>query len=113
MDCQECGFVVQGTSVCPVCGAALPAVILDSRPFDAPPRLPAQRWELTAPESYLLRYGPGRDVRPVSAFKLALMDLIARGALTLKGALVRRRWAPGTRAYMRRDVAGSLRSREL
>ena len=90
---------VEGTpSVCPCCGAALPGVILDPGRFDEPPRLPARRWELTAPESYLLRYGPGRDVRPVSAFKLAMMDLVARGALTVNGVFVRRRWVRGTRA---------------
>src|SRR5215210_1701595 len=61
------------------------------------PPLPYERWELTAPESYLLRYGLGRNVPAVCAFKLALMDLVARRALSLKGAWVRRRWAPGRR----------------
>ena len=61
------------------------------------PRLPDERWELTAPESYLLRYGLGRDVPAVVVFKLGLMDLVARRALTLKGAWVPRRWAPGRR----------------
>ena len=59
------------------------------------PRLPSTPWELNAPESYLLRHGLGKDVRSVVVFKLGLMDLVARRALTLKGAWVRRRWAPG------------------
>jgi hypothetical protein len=74
---------------CPGCGATFPVTIRG-------PRLPDEPWELTAPESYLLRSGLGWDVPAVSAFKLGLMDLVARRALTLKGAWVRRRWAPGT-----------------
>jgi len=61
------------------------------------PRLPDEPWELTAPESYLLRYGLGWGVPSVSVFKLGLMELVARRALTLRGSWVRRRWAPGRR----------------
>ena len=38
------------------------------------------RWELTAPESYALLYGP-KDARQI--FKLALLELVARGYLEL------------------------------
>jgi len=38
------------------------------------------RWELTAPESYALLYGP-KDARQI--FKLALLELVARGHLEL------------------------------
>ena len=58
------------------------------------PNLP---WELTAPESYVLYHGP--NAGGGSAFKLALLDLVARGALHLvevegAGGLSRRRKGP-------------------
>ena len=59
------------------------------------PRLPDEPWTLTAPESYVLLYGLGDKTHAQAAFKLALMELVARQALTLPGAWVRRRWAPG------------------
>jgi hypothetical protein len=42
---------------------------------------PATAWTLTAPESYVLLHGPHASGR--ETFKLALLDLIARGALRL------------------------------
>jgi hypothetical protein len=51
---------------------------------------------LTAPESYLLRYGDC-DPRPARVFELAVKELIVRGALRLEGARVRRRLLPGER----------------
>jgi hypothetical protein len=90
MNCDECGVDLDGHSVCPRCGSTSPLTIRG-------PRLPDEPWQLTAPESYLLRYGLDRDARPVSAFKLALMDLVTRQALTLNGAWIPRRWAPGMR----------------
>lgn len=59
------------------------------------PRLPDEPWPLTAPESYVLRYGLGNNAHGLHAFKLALTELVARRALDLRGAWVRRRWAPG------------------
>ena len=59
------------------------------------PRLPDEPWPLTAPESYVLRYGLGNNAQSLHAFKLALTELVARRALDLRGAWVRRRWAPG------------------
>jgi hypothetical protein len=43
----------------------------------------------------LLRYGLGDDAHATNAFTLALTELVARQALILRGAWVRRRWAPG------------------
>ena len=49
--------------------------------------LPTDRWELSAPESYLLRYaGGGR--KGIGAFALALKELVARDALRTEGARV-------------------------
>ena len=90
MTCFRCGADVYEQSACPGCGATL-----SSSPRG--PRLPAERWELTAPESVVLRYGP-RDRTPANAFKVALMELVARRALSLDGAWLRRRWAPGRRS---------------
>lgn len=92
MNCRRCGRELHGHTVCPGCGATLPV---------APrgPRLPDEPWELTAPESYLLRYEPTNSASSREAFKLALMDLIARDALTLRGAWVPRRWRRGARPW--------------
>jgi hypothetical protein len=59
--------------------------------------LPADRWELTAPESYLLRF-TGCKPRGIDAFTLALQELVARDALGLQGARIPRRLGIGTRA---------------
>ena len=88
MQCHECGVEALGHSACPGCGATLPVTIRG-------PRLPVEPWPLTAPESYVLRYGLGNHAHALAAFKLALTELVARRALTLQGAWVRRRWAPG------------------
>ena len=62
------------------------------------PQLPDEPWTLTAPESCVLRCGVrGKDFRALDVFKLALMDLVARRALTLRGAWIRRRWTPRRR----------------
>jgi hypothetical protein len=61
----------------------------------APPPLPSRRWELTAPESHLLRYGD--DASGSTAFKLALMELVTRGALRLEAGWIRRWPGRGTR----------------
>jgi hypothetical protein len=57
--------------------------------------LPPDAWELTAPESYLLRYAEHGPI-PIEAFKLALKELVARNALRVTGAEVARKWLPGT-----------------
>lgn len=54
---------------------------------------PRTRWELSAPESYVLLNGPGAS--GAEAFKLALLELVTRGSLRLatgqrKGAFGRR-----------------------
>ena len=59
------------------------------------PQLRDEPWELTGPESHVLRYGLGNHAESMAGFKLALTELIARQALTLQGAWVRRGWAPG------------------
>jgi hypothetical protein len=41
-----------------------------------------RRWELTAPESYALLHGPKRE-HGTQAFKLALIELIARKKISL------------------------------
>src|SRR5947208_3626216 len=43
---------------------------------------PATRWGLTAPESYAVLNGP--NASGSEAFKLGLMELVARGALALE-----------------------------
>ena len=43
----------------------------------------------------MLRYGLGDRTHALHGFKLALQELVARQALTVQGAWVRRRWAPG------------------
>lgn len=88
MPCPECGVDVRGYSACPGCGTALPVTV-------SAPSLPDEPWELTAPESYVLRYGLGDRTHALHGFKLALQELVARQALTVQGAWVRRRWAPG------------------
>jgi hypothetical protein len=45
--------------------------------------LPSQAWELTAPESYLLRYAEHGPIA-IEAFKLALKELVASNALRLE-----------------------------
>ena len=59
------------------------------------PQLPAQAWELTAPESYVLRQ-VGRAL-PAVVVRFALVELVARGALRLESARVRHGWRPGAR----------------
>ena len=90
MRCVGCDIAVVGLRTCPGCGAALD---LQDMPG---PQLP-QRWELTAPESYLLRY-VDCGATNAGAFKLALIELLQREALVLDGALIRRRWGPGSRS---------------
>ena len=51
-------------------------------------------WELTAPESYVLRYAPVTRVG-VEAFKLALQELVVRGALQVVPAHTPRRLGLG------------------
>jgi hypothetical protein len=58
--------------------------------------LPSQAWELTAPESYLLRYVEYGPIA-IEAFKLALKELVARDALRLQIAEVPRKRRPGTK----------------
>jgi hypothetical protein len=58
------------------------------------PAWPASRWALTAPESYVLNYVQLED--GVTAFKLAVKELVARGSLKVglietKGLLGRTR----------------------
>ena len=43
---------------------------------------PSSRWQLSAPESYVLQNGPSASGR--EAFKVALVELVARGSLVLK-----------------------------
>lgn len=52
------------------------------------PRLPSQPWELTAPESYVLRH-VGRAL-PETTGGFGIYELIARGALRMESARVRR-----------------------
>lgn len=74
-----------------------------------PPRLPPRRWELTAPESFMLRHAASAGYDPEEGlFKrldrdsalgdrvlgFALMELIAGGALRLDRAWVGRRHRP-------------------
>ena len=56
-----------------------------SDPWHGPPR----SWELTAPESFVLRYAPTTRVG-AEAFKLALQELVVRGALRLRPVRVPR-----------------------
>jgi hypothetical protein len=58
--------------------------------------LPGARWQLTAPETYLLRYVDCRP-RPTEAFTLALKELVTRGALCLRSARIPGRLGIGTR----------------
>ena len=86
MKCDGCGADVLEQAACPDCGARLAPALRG-------PRLPDEPWELTAPESYLLRYGLG-DKAPAYVFWVALMELVARGAFGLDGVRLRRRWGP-------------------
>ena len=109
--CDGCETEVFGQRWCPGCGveligAALPAPAPPppepgSRPVArVPPALPSQRWVLSAPESYVLRFaGLGLDERRLgaAAFKLAVIEVIARRGLRLQGASIERRWLPGWR----------------
>src|SRR3954469_244891 len=71
--------------------------------------LPQNRWRLTAPESYVLLYGPKSGG---SALKLALLELVARECLELveveeRGAFGRaRRVATLRDGSRRRDPGG-------
>ena len=64
---------------------------------------PQTRWELSAPESYVLMHGPNAD--GAEAFKMAVLELVMRGALQIVQAEQRGRFgrrsqvtvlAPGT-----------------
>ena len=69
--------------------------LLGVRPRE--PLVPTRAWELTAPESYALRYANSEPV-PFGLFVLAIQELVARDALRLEGAeiaglvRVRRQW---------------------
>jgi hypothetical protein len=94
MQCAGCGVELVGQTACPGCGSRV-----DDDPYAGfrTPALPEQQWELTAPESYVLRYrATGANMR-LEVFKIALVELLAREALTLQGALVPR-VLPGRRA---------------
>ena len=60
------------------------------------PALPSLAWELTAPESFVLRYAR-TDPSFVIVFKLAVTELVARDALRLEGVRLARGWRPGPR----------------
>ena len=53
----------------------------------AAPRLPEQHWELTAPESYVLRQAA--RALPETTARFAVLELVAREALRLGRARVR------------------------
>ena len=65
----------------------------DPTPFRGP-LVPSQPWELSAAEAFFLRYFDC-DPSPEEVLRLALIELVARGALRIEGAWIRRRWAPG------------------
>ena len=109
MRCAGCGVELYGHTACPGCGT--PAPDAGALPDNAP-KLPSEPWTLTAPESYALRYGITGQSTRLGAFKAALTELIARRALILDAAYVRRRLAPRStprvaalrRAADRRDL---------
>ena len=61
------------------------------------PALPEPPWRLTAAEAYLLRYVEDGAALEHPVFRLALLELVARGALGVEPVWVRRRWLPGWR----------------
>jgi hypothetical protein len=93
MSCPSCGVDAVGYRTCPGCGAPL-ASAQDFGPLHGV-LLPARAWELTGPESYLLRY-VGSAASERGAYKVALMELVARRVLRLDGVRMRRRVVPGT-----------------
>lgn len=94
MRCAGCGVELVGHPACPGCATAAPADAVF--PFTVPD-LPPAPWVLTAPESYVLRYGFTDRTARLGAFKAALTELLARRALTLDAAYFPRRLAPGVR----------------
>jgi hypothetical protein len=94
MRCAGCGVELVGYSACLGCGTPAPAAAALA---DNGPKLPSEPWTLTAPESYALRYGITGQSTRLGAFKVALTELIARRALILQAAYIRRFLAPGAR----------------
>jgi hypothetical protein len=94
MRCAGCGVELVGHTACPGCGTPAPA---DAALPENAPKLPSEPWTLSAPESYALRYGITGQSTRLGAFKAALSELIARRALVLDAAYIRRRLAPGAR----------------
>ena len=95
MLCSGCCVEVVGAEVCPGCG-----VRSGEEPRPAQTELPSVPWELSAPESFALRWlniDCNRRSDAATALKLAVTELVARQALRLDAALVKRRWAPGER----------------
>ena len=115
MRCAGCGVELVGHPACPGCGTAAPADAVF--PFTVPD-LPPAPWVLTAPESYVLRYGFTDRTARLGAFKAALTELLARRALTLDAASIPRRLAPGVRGRLahlgrpgdRRDAGARARA---
>jgi hypothetical protein len=95
MTCARCGLQAFSYRSCPGCGAPF-AVTEEVGPLHGP-GMPARRWELTAPESYLLRYADFGGDSEWHAFKVGLMELVARRVLRLDGAHIPRRILPGSR----------------
>lgn len=94
MHCAGCGVELAGLTACPGCGTQM-----GDDPYEAyrVPALPDERWPLSAPESYVLRYRATGSNTRLEVFKIALVELVAREALTLRGAWVPR-VLPGRRA---------------
>ena len=86
LNCARCGLQAFGYRSCPGCGAPF-AVTEEVGPLHGP-GMPARRWELTAPESYLLRYADFGGDSEWHAFKVGLMELVAR---RVRGCPVARR----------------------
>ena len=97
MRCAGCGVEVHGHPACPGCGTPAPEDGSFGAPPDDAPKLPSEPWTLTAPESYALRYGTTDQATHRGAFRVALLELIARRALILDAAYIGRRLAPGAR----------------
>ena len=95
MNCARCGLQAFGYRSCPGCGAPF-AVTEEVGPLHGP-GMPARRWELTAPESYLLRYADFGGDSEWHAFKVGLMELVARRVLRLDAVRMPRRILPGSR----------------
>ncbi|MDA0178726.1 hypothetical protein OJ997_00340 [Solirubrobacter phytolaccae] len=64
---------------------------------DETPSGPDRPWELTAAEAYLLRYLQEGAAVEEPVFRLALIELVARGVLRVEPVWVRRRLRPGWR----------------